>query len=67
MKRGNQKPKREPKTGPFKKTPDDQTKPKRWIANHCCWTCGASNHPSKNCEFKAPGHQDLATFDSNMV
>ena len=62
----SQAPKREPKKGPFQKTPDNQTTPKRWNTRHYCWTCGASNHPSKKHRFKAPGHQDLATFDEKM-
>lgn len=66
MIKGNQQQKREPRKGPFKKTPDDQTQPKRWNTSHYCWTCGASNHPSKKCKFKAPGHQDLATFENKM-
>lgn len=66
MIKGNQQQKREPRKGPFKKTPDDQTQPKRRNTSYYCWTCGKSNHPSKKCKFKAPGHQDLATFENKM-
>jgi len=66
MKYTNQRPKCEPKTGPYEKTSDNQTRPKRWNTSHYYWTCGASNHPSKKCKFKAPGHQDLATLENKM-
>ena len=66
MKRINQRPKREPKTGLYEKTPDDQTRPKCWNTSHYYQTCGASNHLSKKCKFKAPGYQDLATLENKM-
>ena len=66
MIKGNQQQKREPRKGPFKKTPDDQTQPKRRNTSYYCWTCGKSNHLSKKCKFKVPGHQDLATFENKM-
>lgn len=66
MQNSNQAPKRKPRKGPFHKVPDDQTKPRRSVISRYCWTCGASNHPSKKYEFKAPGHQDLATFENKM-
>lgn len=31
-----------------------------------CWSCGAWNHPGKNCRFKKPGHKDDATFENKM-
>ena len=44
-----------------RKTPDDSTYPRRKTDRYC-WTHGACAHPSLDCQAKAPGHKDEATF-----
>ena len=46
-------------------TPDNATYPRR-ITDKYCWTHGGCNHSSADCTFKAPGHQDAATFAQHM-
>ena len=66
MKLTNSKSRHQPKSGPYEKTPDDQTQPRRFNTKHYCWTCGAANHPSIKCRFKAPGHKDEATCENKI-
>ena len=36
---------------------------KRTDTRFYCWSCGAWNHCSKDCQRKKEGHQDDATFE----
>ena len=48
-----------------RKTPDNASF-NRIKTDKYCWTHGACNHTSPQCNFKAPGHQDGATFDNRQ-
>ena len=39
-----------------------QRKQIRYNISKYCWSCGATNHPSRFCRFKKEGHKDNATF-----
>ena len=53
-------PRRQPR-----KTPDDASYPRR-VTNKYCWTHGGCTHDSPDCQGKANGHQDGATFANQM-
>ena len=38
----------------------------RYNVSKYCWSCGATNHPSKFCRFKKDGHKDEATFSKRI-
>ena len=48
-----------------RKTPDDASYP-RCVTNKYCWTHGGCTHDSPDCQGKANGHQDGATFENKM-
>ena len=48
-----------------KKTPDHASYPRKRTDTYC-WTHGGSNHSSQQCQRKAPGHQDAATFENRL-
>ena len=48
-----------------KKTPDDATF-QRFKKDKYCWTHGACGHVSSDCQGRAPGHQDTATFNNKQ-
>ena len=50
---------------PPRKTPDSALYP-RQKTDIYCWTHGGSSHSSAQCNRKAPGHQDAATFENCM-
>ena len=50
---------------PPRKTPDDASYPRK-KTNKYCWTHGGTNHSSQECQRKAPGHQDTATFVNRL-
>ena len=47
------------------KTPDNATFPRK-VTDKYCWTHGACSHTSPECNRKAPGHQDAATFTNKL-
>ena len=48
-----------------RKTPDHALYPRRQTDTYC-WTHGGSNHSSQDCQRKASGHQDTATFENRL-
>ena len=50
---------------PPRKTPDKASYPRKKTDIYC-WTHGGSSHTSAQCNRKAPGHQDAATFENRM-
>ena len=43
----------------------DKKKP-RYDVSKYCWSCGGTNHPSKHCKRRQPGHKEEATFKNKM-
>ena len=52
--------------GNKRKKPYIEKNRKRWVIDKYCWTHGACNHNSNQCELMAPGHKQDATFNSKM-
>ena len=50
---------------PPRKTPDNASYPRKKTDIYY-WTHGGSGHSSAQCNRKAPGHQDTATFENRM-
>ena len=48
-----------------RKTPDNARFPRPQTDKYC-WTHGACNHTSAECQRQATGHQNTATFDNRM-
>ena len=48
-----------------RKTSDQASFPRRRTDMYC-WTHGGTNHSSQECQRKAPGHQDAATFENRL-
>ena len=49
----------------YRRTPNNATRPRKDTSKYC-WTHGASNHASLECERRAPGHRDKATLTNRM-
>ena len=52
--------------GNNKKKPYIKNHRKRWTIKKYCWTHGACNHNSDECELMAPGHKKEATFRNKI-
>ena len=48
-----------------RKTPDDASF-NRFKTDKYCWTHGGCSHTSSECNMRAPGHQDSATFENKQ-
>jgi len=55
-----------PKRRVPRKTPDNKHSPPRQDISKYCWTHGAGNHTSKECNRRAPGHKAEATLSNKM-
>lgn len=49
----------------YRRTPNNASRPRSDTSKYC-WTHGASNHTSSECERRAPGHQANATLTNRM-
>ena len=49
----------------YRRTPNNATRPRRDTSKYC-WTHGASQHTSLECERRAPGHRANATLNNRM-
>ena len=49
----------------YRRTPNNATRPRKDTSKYC-WTHGASNHASLECERRAPGHRANATLTNRM-